>query len=395
VDAHRRTDDPKTTLARFGVHLSLNPSGVLMTNRVADYRSIRQDGALTGRVGRHPDPTGGLAGPRAEKTVSLALQGGGAHGAFTWGVLDALLEDGRLAIDAITGASAGAVNAVVLVQGWLDGGSDGARSALEAFWRRASLDGSLSPTQRWLLGRMLGFWTTRACTNFIAGSFSPYQTNPLNINPLRDTLDALIDFDRVRACADAEIFVSATNVWTGEVAIFNRQELTADHVMASACLPTVFQAVEIDGVPYWDGGYMANPALFPLFYDTMTDDIVLVQINPVKRTQTPRTAREIRDRLNEITFHSNLLRELRAVAFVQRLIEQGKLSQEDYKNVHLHRIDGSGVLDDYDAASRQKAEWDFFVRLRDAGRRTAQTWLTTNYDAIGMRGTLDLQGALP
>ena len=209
--------------------------------------------------------------------MSLALQGGGAHGAFTWGVLDALLEDGRLGVEAITGASAGAMNAVVMVEGWLDGGIGGARSQLETFWRRASVDGSLSPTQRALLGLMLGFWS-KAWTDVIARSFSPYQTNPLNINPLRDAIDALIDFDRVRACTNVEIFLSATNVWTGKVAIFKRQELTADHLMASACLPTVFQAVEIDGVPYWDGGYMGNPALFPLFYETMTDDILLVQI---------------------------------------------------------------------------------------------------------------------
>jgi NTE family protein len=223
---------------------------------------------MTGRFRRRRRETtgltglSGLAGPSAQKPVSLALQGGGAHGAFTWGVLDALLEDGRLAVEAITGASAGAMNAVVMVEGWLEGGIDGARAALETFWRRASLDGSLSPAQRALLGLMLGFWS-KAWTDVIAPSFSPYQTNPLNINPLRDAIDALIDFDRVRACTDVEIFISATNVWTGKVAIFKTQELTADHLMASACLPTVFKAVEIDGVPYWDGGYMGNPALFP------------------------------------------------------------------------------------------------------------------------------------
>ena len=216
---------------------------------------------------------------------------------------------------------------------------------------------------------MLGFWSNQAWTNVVAHGLSPYQTNPLNINPLRDAIDALIDFDRVRACTDVEIFISATNVWSGEVAIFKTQELTADHLMASACLPTVFQAVEIDGVPYWDGGYMGNPALFPLIYESVTDDILLVQINPLERRQTPRTAREIHDRLNEITFNGNLLRELRAVAFVKRLIEEGKLSPDEYKNVHLHRIDGAGVLDDHEASSKRKAEWDFFVQLRDAGRR--------------------------
>jgi NTE family protein len=358
-------------------------------------RHVQRDGAVTGRARRRSGATGGFAGPGAEKTVSLALQGGGAHGAFTWGVLDALLEDGRLAVNAIAGASAGAMNAVVIVDGWLEGGIDEARRALETFWRRASIDGSPSPIQRGLLSRMLGFWSNQAWTDVVAQGFGPYLTNPLNINPLRDAIDALIDFDRVRGCTDVEIFISATNVWTGKVEIFKRQELTSDHLMASACLPTVFQAVEIDGVPYWDGGYMGNPALFPLFYETMTDDIVIVQINPLERRQTPRTARDIHDRLNEITFNSNLLRELRAVAFVQRLIEEGKLSPDEYKNVHMHRIDASGVLDDYEASSKRNTEWDFFVQLRDAGRRTAQSWLATNYGAIGVRGTLDLQGVLP
>ena len=348
---------------------------------------------MTGLARRHPGEIRGLVGPRAQKTVSLALQGGGAHGAFTWGVLDALLEDGRLAVEAITGASAGATNAVVMVEGWLGGGIDGARSQLETFWRRASFDGSLSPAQRKLLSWMLGFWSIQALMDVIAQRSSPYETNPLNINPLRDAIDALIDFDRVRACTDVEIFLSATNVWTGKVAIFTTQELTADHLMASGCLPTVFQAVEIDGEPYWDGGYMANPALFPLFDETMTDDILLVQINPLERQQTPRTAREIHNRLNEITFNATLLRELRAVAFVKELIEEGKLSPDEYRDVHLHRIDASGVLDDHEASSKGNAEWDYFVALRDAGRHAAQSWLAAHYAAIGVRGTLDLHSA--
>lgn len=222
----------------------------------------------------------------------------------------------------------------------------------------------------------------------IAKRFSPYEMNPLNVNPLRSAINELIDFERVRACSDIKIFISATNVWTGRAEIFRRRELTAD------CLPTVFQAVEIDGVPYWDGGFMGNPALYPLYYETMTDDIILVQINPLERRQTPRTAREIHSRLNEITFNGNLLRELRAVAFVKRLIDEGTLSIEDYKDVHLHRIDASGVLDKYQASSRLNAEWKFFVKLRDAGRDTAKAWLAANYDAIGSRGTFDLEGIL-
>jgi NTE family protein len=394
MDVNRPPERPGPPNTQHQTSFTFPTFRSLNDHSMVHHRNFQRDGAMTGRARRHPGETVGLAGPHAEKTVSLALQGGGAHGAFTWGVLDALLEDGRLAVEAITGASAGAVNAVVMVEGWLDGGIDGARSHLETFWRRASLDGSLSPAQRALLGLMLGFWS-KAWTDVIAPSFSPYRTNPLNINPLRDAIDALIDFDRVRACTDVEIFISATNVWTGKVAIFKTQELTADHLMASACLPTVFQAVEIDGVPYWDGGYMGNPALFPLFDETMTDDIVLVQINPLERRQTPRTVREIHNRLNEITFNSTLLRELRAVAFVKRLIEEGKLSPDEYKNVHLHRIDASGVLDDHEASSKSNAEWDFFVQLRDAGRRTARSWLAAHYGAIGERGTLDLQSALP
>jgi NTE family protein len=336
----------------------------------------------------------GLAGPRAEKAVSLALQGGGAHGAFTWGVLDAILEDGRLAVEAVTGASAGAMNAIVMVEGWLEGGAEGARAQLETFWRRVSLDGSLSPVQRSLFDHFLAFWSGEVWMDALARRFSPYESNPLNINPLRDAIAEIIDFERVRACAGVQVYVTATNVWTGKVAVFERAQLTADHLMASACLPTVFQAVEIDGQPYWDGGYMGNPALFPLFYDTVTDDVLLVQINPVERRETPRTAREIHNRLNEITFNGNLLRELRAIDFVTRLIEAGKLSRSEYKRILMHRIDGSGVLDDYEASSRMRADWDFFVTLRDAGRETARGWLARNYAAIGRRGTLDLKEAV-
>ena len=349
---------------------------------------------MTGRFRRRRREATGLAGPRAEKMVSLALQGGGSHGAFTWGVLDAILEDGRLGFEAITGASAGAMNAVVLVEGWLEGGIDGARTQLETFWRKASVGGSLSAIQRILLSQLLGVWRNQAWMDVMALSFGPYQTNPLNINPLRTAIDVLIDFERVRTCTDVEIFISATNVWTGKIKIFRTHELTADHLMASACIPTVFQAVEIDGVPYWDGGYLGNPALFPLYYDSMTDDIVLVQINPLERRQTPRSVREIQNRLNEITFNGSLLRELRAVTFVQRLIKEGKLSPKEYKDVHLHRIDGSGVLDEYEASSRLNAEWDFFVKLRDAGRKTAHDWLAENFEAIGARSTLDFASVL-
>jgi len=354
---------------------------------------------MTGRTRAKAAPSAapgpqGLAGSRAEKTVSLALQGGGAHGAFTWGVLDALLEDGRLAIEAVTGTSAGAMNAVVMVEGWLEGGVDGARGQLETFWRRISLDGTLNPVARGLFNRLLDYWSRHGWGGVLSQSLSPYATNPLNINPLRDAVAELIDFERVRACTGVKVFITATNVWTGKVAVFRGAELTADHLMASACLPTLFQAVEIDGEPYWDGGYTGNPPLFPLFYEAASDDILLVQVNPVERRETPRTAREIQNRLNEITFNGNLLRELRAIEFVVRLIEEGKLSPDEYKRVLMHRIHGTGALDDYQASSRLNAEWDFFLRLRDAGRTAAKDWLERHYAAIGERSTLDLKAAL-
>jgi NTE family protein len=197
----------------------------------------------------------------------------------------------------------------------------------------------------------------------------------------------------VRAFRQTKLFIAATNVWTGKVRIFNASELTADHILASACLPTIFQAVEIDGEPYWDGGYTGNPALFPLFYETKTDDILLVQINPIERRVTPRTAQEIQNRLTEITFNGNLLRELRIVDFVTRLIDEGKLSKRDYKRVFMHRISGGAQLDAFTASSRLNAEWSFFKELKDLGRAAAKAWLKQNYKAIGERSTLDLKAA--
>lgn len=331
------------------------------------------------------------------KPVSLALQGGGAHGAFTWGVLDKLIEDGRLSFEAISGTSAGAMNAVVMADGWLDGGPDGARAKLEAFWRAMSLDGSLGAAQRRALERFLapsplnGFGVGAFWLDLFKHSASPYSFNPLNINPLRDFLAREIDFERVRSCRAFRLHIAATHVETGKVRVFEGRELTADHVMASACLPTVFQTVVIDGEPYWDGGYMGNPALFPLFYGTGTSDILLVQINPVQRKGVPKTPGDIRNRLNEITFNAPLLRELRAIDFVARLIDEGKLSTAEYKRVLMHRIALSEALSDIDASSKLTAKWDFFTTLRDAGRRAASRWLNKHFDDVGVKATLDLR----
>jgi len=349
---------------------------------------------------KSPAHPAGLAGPKAEKSVSLALQGGGAHGAFTWGVLDAILEDGRLAIEALSGTSAGAMNAVVLSEGWIEGGIDGARTKLETFWRAISVDGKYGGSERSLIDTMLGAWggsngvpPGMLWFEMFSKVASPYDINPLNINPLRGVIADLIDFDKVRACTAVKLFIAATNVRTGKIRLFNGPELTADHLMASACLPMLFQAVEIGGEAYWDGGYMGNPALFPLFYDVVTDDILLVQINPLQRKELPTKARDIQDRLNEITFNGSLLRELRAIDFVNRLVDGGKLAKDEYKRVLMHRIDGGPPLAEMTSSSRLNADWDFLLHLRDIGRAAARRWLKRNYEAIGKVGTLDLKEA--
>ncbi len=341
--------------------------------------------------------------PAAEKNVppkasNLALQGGGAHGAFTWGVLDALLEDGRVAIPAISGASAGAMNAVVLAEGFVTRGRDGAREYLHRFWLSVSEEGALSPVQRKLfdswfaavgLGAPMKFWMD-ALTHYS----SPYEFNPLNLNPLRDHLAKMVDFDKLRATDDLKLFIAATNVHTGRGRIFHREELTADHVMASACLPTLFQAVVIDGEPYWDGGYVGNPPLWPLFYDNACNDTIIVQINPIERDTTPRTALEIQNRLNEITFNGAMLGEFRAINFVTRLVDQGALSGKGYIRPNLHRIEGADKLKAFSADTKSNTSWAFLTMLRDIGRVAAKEWLEAHFDAIGVKGTLDIKSKL-
>ncbi|MGH6845040.1 MAG: patatin-like phospholipase family protein, partial [Methylocella sp.] len=327
----------------------------------------------------------------------LALRGGGSHGAFSWGVLDYLLEDGRLEIDAITGTSAGAMNAVVLAEGYLEGGRKGGRESLAKFWRSISDAGAFSPIERRFLdiffSSPLQSMATQWWTDFITHYASPYDFNPLNLNPLRDHLEKMVDFAKVRALTELKLFVAATNVQTGKIKVFEGPELTADHVMASACLPYLFQGVEIDGVPYWDGGYMGNPALFPLFYKTASPDIVIVQINPIERDEAPRSAHEIQDRLNEITFNGALMGELRAIDFVNRLVDSGKLSRDDYMRPFVHRIGGGNFLAPFPASSKLDASWSLISKLHGIGRHAARQWLDVTYDSIGQEGTLDLRMA--
>lgn len=330
------------------------------------------------------------------KRVNLALQGGGAHGAFTWGVLDRILEDGRLDIAAISGTSAGAMNAVALADGFTAGGPDRAREKLEHFWRSISDTARHSPIRRAPIDVMMGYWSLERSPGYqwmdmMTRMFSPYQLNPLDLNPLRDLVEECIDFDCVRHCTGIRLFISATNVETGRVQVFDSRSLTADMVMASACLPHLYKAVVIDGVPYWDGGYMGNPALFPFHTESDTADTIIVQINPVERKGVPMSAHDIQNRLNEITFNSSLLKELRSIDFVARLIDEGKLDPQHYRRAHVHVIENQNALRPLGASSKLNAEWEFLTHLRDLGRETARDWIDRHHADIGERSTVDLR----
>jgi len=340
--------------------------------------------------------------PKGAKHINLALQGGGALGAFTWGVLDHLLEDGRLQIEGISGASAGAVNAIMLADGLARGGPDEARKRLADFWRAASLGGNLPEVQRRAVDRLFSFWPIedtpvglwmQALTRYL----SPYDFNPLNINPLNDLIGRFVDFDAVRACKNLELFVSATNVRTGQLRVFRRDEMTADMIAASACLPHLFRAVEIDGDPYWDGGYVGNPSLYSLIGATQTENLLLVQINPLERKQVPKTRDEIMARINEITFNASLMSELRGITFVGKLIDEGKLPRGtgtgQYRRINVHRVVLSGATQTLDKASRINTDFDFFEMLRNNGRRAARRFLDAHYDDIGVRSSVDFEAA--
>ncbi len=339
-------------------------------------------------------------GAQATKRINLALQGGGAHGAFTWGVLEHLLTDGRLVFEGISGTSAGAVNAEMLADGMARGGRDEALKRLADFWRAVSNNGSLPPLQRAVVERLTSFIPLegspmQAWLDMVAKYFSPYDFNPLNINPLKDLFERFVDFEAVRNFSDLQLFISATNVQTGRVRIFPREKITAEALMASACLPLLFRAVEIDGVPYWDGGYLANPVIFPFFGTTTTEDVLVVQINPLVRQETPTSASEIMNRINEITFNSSLLNEYRAIEFVGRLIDQGRLphgiGSGQYRRVNVHRI----VLDRFgtqlEASSKISTDYDFFETLHINGKRAARRFLDEHFDDIGIKSTVDLR----
>jgi NTE family protein len=338
---------------------------------------------------------------RANKSVNLALQGGGAHGAFTWGVLDRILADGRLAIDGISGSSAGAINAVMLADGLAAGDPEEARRRLADFWRAASFGGGLPGLQREAFERLFAFLPRQGSPLPWLGAltryWSPYALNPLNINPLKRLIERFVDFARVQADTRRELFISATNVHSGERRVFARGEVTAETIMASACLPLLFQAVEIDGAPYWDGGYSSNPALLPFLRTTATEDVLIVQINPRERDDAPTSARDIMTRLHEVTFNAPLLAELRTLELAERLIAEGGLPRGTapghYRRIRLHRIvmDGS----DFDDRSKLNNDYEFFERLHNLGQDAARQFLDAHLADIGRCSTIEQARSLP
>ena len=326
--------------------------------------------------------------------VNLALQGGGAHGAFTWGVLDALLEDPRVQFEGLSGSSAGAMNAVVFADGWLKGQREGARQGLADFWAEVGKQMpwslmtqgqgdaiSLSPGSK-----MLANW---------AGYFSPSQLNPLELNPLRDLLNRQVDFERLRASSPFKLFIGTTQVNTGKLRVFRESELTVEVLLASACLPKIHHSVEIDGQPYWDGGYSANPAVFPLFYDCESRDVLLVLLSPLERKGTPRTVEEIEARTVELAFNATFMREMRMFAHATEFssptfLTMGRLERRLQK-MRFHMVDSAELVSLQRSETKLLAHGPFLELLRDQGRERAATWLSTHYEGVGRHSTVDVK----
>lgn len=349
-------------------------------------------------MARNPSAKRAPAGAkRAPLLVDLALQGGGSHGAFTWGVLDRLLEEEWLTIEAISGTSAGAMNGAVLADGHAKGGAEGARAALEAFWHTVSKAAALSPLKRGPLDVLLDRWTLDNSPAYIAMDvltrlFSPYDMPFGGTNPLEEILASQVDFVRL-AAAPIKLFITATNVRTGRGRVFRNAEISPQVLLASACLPQMFQAVEIDGDPYWDGGFAGNPTIMPLIAECKSDDTILVGINPVERPGTPRSARDILNRLNEVSFNAVLLKELHMMALIRKGADPTKKETAHWAAMRIHLI-RSQMLNDLGASSKLNAEWPFLTMLRDEGRRAAEAFLAMHGDDLGQRSTLDIDKLL-
>jgi NTE family protein len=331
----------------------------------------------------------------AKKTINLALQGGGSHGAFAWGVLDRLLEDERIGIEGVVGTSAGAMNAAVLAYGLAIGGNAGARETLREFWTRVGRVAAGSPLQPSWLDRAtspgsmdqspMWLWFD-AMTRFL----SPYQLNPLNHHPLRDVLLEVVDFERLRRQSTVKLFTCAANVLTGRIRVFECREMCIEAVLASACLPFMFQAVEVAGEHYWDGGYMGNPPIFPLIYNCASHDVVLIMVNPIVIDEVPKTAQAIFDRINTLSFNSSLMREMRAISFVTKLVDSGFTDGGRLKRMFIHCIDAEDEMRKLGVSSKVNAQWDFLMYLHRLGRDRGEAFLEAHYDQLGTESSLDV-----
>ncbi|CEK10573.1 patatin-like phospholipase family protein [Legionella hackeliae] len=344
-----------------------------------------------------PKPPKSLLSHKKPVLIDLALQGGGAHGAYTWGVLDRLLEEPKLRIEGISGTSAGSMNAAVLASAYLSQGPEGARAALEAFWQRVSEAGRFSLFHRSFWDILAGNWTLDNSPLFMGFDlasriFSPYDLNPAAFNPLKEILNQSINFDEL-AKTPIKLFITATNVRTGRGRVFRNHEITSEVLLASACLPTLFQAIEIDGEAYWDGGYTGNPTITPLVKECLSSDTILVQINPVERAGTPRTAREILNRLNEVSFNSSLMKELRMIAILKQVGGVVKGEGERWAKMRIHRITSNKMVE-LGYSSKLNAEWSFFSMLRDEGRAMAESFLIKHGSDLNRRSSFDLDTLL-
>lgn len=342
--------------------------------------------------------------PKAEKpadaglkAINLALQGGGSHGAFTWGVIDRLLEEKGIVIDGIVGTSAGAMNAAVTACGIAQGGNEGGRALLHTFWKKISEASRSGPLQQSIFDKWFGsrggmeFSPAYQFYDMLSRMVSPYQLNPMNVNPLKDVLASTVDFSFLHREKRIKLFICASNVLTGRIRVFDRTDVSVDAVLASACLPFLFQAVEVDGEHYWDGGYMGNPPLYPLIYHCDSRDVLIVQINPINIPELPTTAQAILDRINTLSFNSSLMREMRAINFVTRLVDSGYDDEGRLKRMLIHTVDAEDVMARMGVSSKLNADWEFLTWLKDLGRQRAEDFLSANWDRLGKESTTDIE----
>ncbi len=331
-----------------------------------------------------------------EKHLAVALQGGGSHGAFTWGVLDRLLEEENLKLDGFCGTSAGAMNATVLAYGLMLGSREKARELLHTFWTKISQSSRFSLLQPTWLDKLNSKGNMDYSPGFLYFEFlsmfsSPFQFNPMDYNPLRDVLLEIVDFEKLKTCQETKLFVCATNVRTGRAKVFDLKNISIHAVMASGCLPFLFKTVTIDGEDYWDGGYMGNPPIFPLIDGTNCNDILIVQVNPIHIEESPTDAPAIRDRINEISFNTPLMLEMRKVAFIDRLLDMGINPDGKFRRIFIHHINPEKDIADYNVSSKLNATWDFIEHLFRMGRKYASDWLDLHYDSIGVRSSCDIR----